>query len=163
MSEQSFVVFRIGEQEYGLPIAAVDEVTRPPSRITKLPKAPEFLDGVINLRGHVVPVVDLRRRFKVSSVEPKPAQRILVLAIGAGKTGFMVDSVSEVLKVPVDAIRAAPDVSSAQTQLIDRVANLDTQGRMILLIDPARLLDRVEADVLAQFNRSNPDPALKAS
>jgi len=138
-------------------------VTRPPQRITKLPKAPDFLDGVVNLRGHVVPVVDLRRRFQVSSMEPKPAQRILVLAIGAGKTGFMVDGVSEVLKVPVDAISAAPEVSSTQTQLIDRVANLDQQGRMILLIDPARLLDRVEADVLAQFNRSNPDPALKAS
>jgi purine-binding chemotaxis protein CheW len=163
MSDQNFVVFRVGEQEYGLPIAAVDEVTRPPAHITKLPKAPEFLDGVVNLRGHVVPVVDLRERFQVSSGEPKPAQRILVLAVGAGKTGFMVDGVSEVLKVPVDAISAAPDVSSAQTQLIDRVANLDTQGRMILLIDPARLLDRVETDVLTQFHRSHPDPALKAS
>jgi purine-binding chemotaxis protein CheW len=163
MNEDDFVVFRLGEQEYGLPITAVEEVTRPPERVTKLPKGPAFIDGVINLRGHVVPVVDLRRRFEVSSTEPKPAQRILVLALGAGKTGFMVDSVSEILKVSIDVISAAPDVSSAHTQLIDRVVNLEAQGRMILLIDPTKLLDRVEADVLAQFDRGNADAALKAS
>jgi purine-binding chemotaxis protein CheW len=146
-----------------LPIASVDEVARPPERMTKLPKAPAFIDGVINLRGDVVPVVDLRRRFEVSKMERNGRQRILVLTFAGGKTGFMVDSVSEVLKIPTDAICPAPDVSSAQTQLIDRVANLDAQGRIILLIDPSKLLDRVEADVLAKFNPGNSDPALKAS
>jgi purine-binding chemotaxis protein CheW len=163
MSDEDFVIFRLGEQDYGLPIAAVDEVARPPERITVLPKAPAFIDGVINLRGSVVPVVDLRRRFQVSSsTEPKPGQRILVLALGGGKTGFMVDSVSEILKVSADAISAAPEVSS-QARLIDRVANLDEQGRIILLIDPGQLLDRVEADVLAGFDPAQSDPALRAS
>jgi purine-binding chemotaxis protein CheW len=163
MSEEVFVIFRLGQQDYGLPIASVDEVARPPERMTKLPKAPAFIDGVINLRGIVVPVVDLRRRFAVSSMEPNARQRILVLAFGGGKTGFMVDSVSEVLKISKDGISPAPMVSSAATQLIDRVANLDVQGRIILLIDPTKLLDRVEADVLAQFDPGIPDPALKAS
>jgi purine-binding chemotaxis protein CheW len=63
----------------------------------------------------------------------------------------------------VETISTAPDVSSAQVQLIDRVVNLDAQGRMILLIDPTKLLDRIEADVLAQFDRDNLDRALKAS
>jgi purine-binding chemotaxis protein CheW len=75
----------------------------------------------------------------------------------------MVDSVSEVLKISRDAISPAPDVSSAQTQLIDRVANLVAEGRIVLLIDPSKLLDRVEADVLAQFAPGDFDPALKAS
>lgn len=163
MRRQDFVVFRLEQQDYGLPIASVHEVARPPERMTKLPKAPDCIDGVINLRGDVIPVVDLRRRFALSAMEPNGKQRILVLAIAGGKTGFMVDSVTEVLSLDEDAISPAPDVTAAGTQLIDRVANLDAQGRMVLLIDPTRLLDRVEADVLARFDLRDPDPALRAS
>ena len=75
----------------------------------------------------------------------------------------MVDGVSEVMKVPADAIRPAPEVSPEQMRLIGRVANLDAQGRMILLVDPAQLLDRVEADVLAKFDRAGLEQASKAS
>jgi purine-binding chemotaxis protein CheW len=162
MADEQFVIFRLGDQEYGLPIHAVDEIARPPDHITRLPKSPAFIDGVMNLRGIVVPIVDLRRRFDVASMSSESAQRILVLAVGGGKTGFMVDSVSEVMKVPADAIRPAPEVSVEQMRLIGRVANLDAQGRMILLVDPAHLLDRVEADVLAKFDRSDSEPASKA-
>jgi purine-binding chemotaxis protein CheW len=163
MSDEQFVVFRLGNQEYGLPIGAVDEIARPPDHVTGLPKAPAFIDGVINLRGIVVPIIDLRRRFELTPQEPVSTQRILVLAVGGGKTGFMVDSVSEVMKVPAEAIRPAPDVSPEQIRLIGRVANLDAQGRMILLVDPAQLLDRVEADVLAKFKRADPKQASAAS
>jgi len=163
MSDEDFVIFRLGQQDYGLPIAAVDEVARPPAQMTRLPKSPAFIDGVINLRGHVVPVVDLRRRFEVSAMEPNARQRILVLAFAGGKTGFMVDGVSEVLKISTAAISLAPSVSNPQSQLIDRVANLDAQGRIILLIDPSKLLDRVEADMLAKFDSRQPDPTLMAS
>ena len=100
MADEQFIIFRLGHQEYGLPIAAVDEIARPPDHITRLPKAPAFIDGVMNLRGSVVPIVDLRRRFELTSTEPESAQRILVLAVGGGRTGFMVDGVSEVMKVP---------------------------------------------------------------
>ena len=117
----------------------------------------------MNLRGRVVPIVDLRRRFDVAVKEHRGAQRILVLALGGGQTGFMVDGVSEVLKVPSSAIRPAPDLSPEQMRLIKRVANLDWQERMILLVDPAQLLDQVEADVLARFERSSAAKALKAS
>ena len=162
MADEQFVIFRLGDQEYGLPIHAVDEIARPPDHITRLPKSPAFIDGVMNLRGIVVPIVDLRRRFEIASKSSASAQRILVLAVGGGKTGFMVDSVSEVMKVPADAIRPAPEVSAEQMRLIGRVANLDAQGRMILLVDPAQLLDRVEADVLAKFDRSKSDQASTA-
>ena len=64
MADEQFIIFRLGDQEYGLPIAAVDEIARPPEQITRLPKAPAFIDGVMNLRGSVVPIVDLRRRFE---------------------------------------------------------------------------------------------------
>ncbi|MGZ3294371.1 MAG: chemotaxis protein CheW [Xanthobacteraceae bacterium] len=163
MADEQFVIFRLGDQEYGLPIGAVDEIARPPDQISRLPKAPAFIDGVMNLRGSVVPIVDLRRRFELASKEPGSARRILVLAVGGGKTGFMVDGVSEVMRVPLDAIRPAPELSSEQMRLISRVANLEAEGRMILLVDPAQLLDRLEADVLAKFDRSGAAHAPKAS
>ena len=163
MADEQFVIFRLGDQEYGLPIAAVDEIARPPDHISRLPKAPAFIDGVINLRGSVVPIVDLRRRFELAPMELGSARRILVLAVAGGKTGFMVDGVSEVMRVPLDAIRPAPELSPEQMRLISRVANLDREGRMILLVDPTQLLDQVEADVLAKFDRDGLQHGLKAS
>jgi purine-binding chemotaxis protein CheW len=117
----------------------------------------------MNLRGSVVPIVDLRRRFELAPKELGNARRILVLALGGGKTGFMVDGVSEVMRVPLDAIRPAPELSPEQMRLISRVANLDAEGRMILLVDPAQLLDQVEADILAKFDRAGLDHTSKAS
>jgi purine-binding chemotaxis protein CheW len=163
MAEEQFIIFRLGGQEYGMRIGAVEEIARPPERITRLPKAPAFIDGIMNLRGIVVPIVDLRRRFDVASKEPGIAERVLVLAIGGGKAGFLVDSVSEVLKVPTDSIRPAPELSAEQMRLIGRIANFDAQSRMILLVDPAQLLDQVEADMLKKFDRSSYPPAPKAS
>jgi purine-binding chemotaxis protein CheW len=159
MSDEQFIIFRLGDQEFGIPVGAVEEIARPPEQITRLPKAPAFIDGVMNLRGAVVPIVDLRRRFRLQSKEPASAPRILVLAISGRKTGFMVDGVSEVLKVPAAAISAAPELSPEQKRLIGRVANLEAQGRMILLVEPAPLLDQVEADILAKFDLSDLDPA----
>ena len=96
MADEQFIVFRLGDQEYGLPIASVDEIARPPERLTRMPKAPAFVDGVMNLRGVVVPVVDLRKRFGIASERATGGGRILVLSLGGGKTGFVVDAVSEV-------------------------------------------------------------------
>jgi purine-binding chemotaxis protein CheW len=163
MADEQFIIFRLGDQDYGMPIAAVDEVARPPDRITRLPRAPAFVDGVMNLRGSVVPIVDLRRRFELGAAEPGAARRILILTVGGGQTGFMVDAVSEVLRVPADAIRQAPELSAEQTRLIGRVANLDLEGRMILLVDPAQLLDQIEADMLAKFERTGSPKELKVS
>jgi purine-binding chemotaxis protein CheW len=163
MADEQFIIFRLGAQEYGIPIAAVDEIARPPEQIARLPKAPAFVDGVMNLRGIVVPIVDLRKRFDIVSTEPAANRRILVLALGGGKTGFMVDFVSEVMRVPAGAIRPAPEVSAEQMRLITRVATLDAQNRMVLLLDPAQLLDQIEADVLGKFDRNYPDQASKAS
>jgi purine-binding chemotaxis protein CheW len=163
MADEQFIIFRLGDEEFGLPVGVVDEIARPPEHVTPLPKAPAFIDGVMNLRGHVVPIVDLRRRFGLTAREPGGAQRVLVMAIEGGKTGFLVDAVSEVMKIPAAAITPAPQLSSEQMRLIGRVVNLEAQGRMILLIDAAQLLDRVEAEVLAKFDRSRFDQASQAS
>ncbi len=162
MADEQFIIFRLGGQEYGIAIAAVDEIARLPDQIVRLPKAPAFIDGVINMRGVVVPIVDLRRRFDIDSTDPATSRRILVLSIGGGKTGFIVDGISEVMKIPTDAISPTPEVSIEQMRLVGRVANLDLHQRMILLVDAAQLLDRIEADVLAKFDRRS-DSVAEAS
>jgi hypothetical protein len=90
------------------------------------------------------------------------SQRILILTIGGLIAGFLVDSVSEVMKVEIDAIRSAPELSPDQMRLISRVINLEAKGRLILLVDPTQLLDQVEADVLAKFKRAELDPPVTA-
>jgi purine-binding chemotaxis protein CheW len=149
MSDEKFIVFRLGIQEYGMPISAVVEVTRAPDRMTRMPKAPAFIEGVINLRGTVLPIVDLRRRFEIASHETSHARRILVIAVGGTPTGFIVDAVSELLSVPPDAIQPAPELSPEQMRLIGRVANLNDGARIILLVDPRELLDEGEASDVA--------------
>lgn len=163
MADEQFIIFRLGRQDYGIPIAAVGEIARPPERLTRLPKAPAFVDGVMNLRGSIVPIVDLRRRFDLGDTEQAGSRRILMLAIGGVTAGFLVDSVSEILKVIPDAICPAPELSPEQMRLISRVINLEASGRLILLVDPAQLLDQVESDLLAKFSRSKFDAAATAS
>jgi purine-binding chemotaxis protein CheW len=107
--------------------------------------------------------VDLRRRFGLDSSETTSGRRILVLAAGGVPTGFVVDSVSEVLKVAVDAIQAAPDLSREQMRLIGRVVNLKAQSRIILLIDPTQLLTEGEASVVAELTETDMAPALQSS
>jgi purine-binding chemotaxis protein CheW len=163
MTQEQFVVVRLGAQEYGIPIAAVDEIARLPENLTKLPKAPAFIDGVINLRGSVVPIVDLRRRFDLPSSTVSTNRRVLILSVSGSRTGFIVDDVSEVIKIDASTIQTAPDLSPEQMRLIGRVANLNDVDRMILLVDPAQLLNRVETEVLEKFARRQPEKTLSPS
>jgi purine-binding chemotaxis protein CheW len=107
------------------------------------------MEGVVNLRGTVLPVVDQRRRFALAEAERHDRQRIMVLAVGGVRTGFIVDSVSEVLRIPRAAIDPAPVLSDEQARLIRRVANLQAEGRMVLLLEPDDLLDAGERRAIA--------------
>ena len=91
--ERQFVVFRLGDDEFGLPIEAVDEVARVPDQITRLPKTPKFLEGVVNLRGEVLPVVDQRRRFDMPALEEQGARRLIVVRTERHRAGLIVDAV----------------------------------------------------------------------
>jgi purine-binding chemotaxis protein CheW len=104
----------------------------------------------VNLRGSVLPVVDQRTRFDLDDLERNDRQRIMVFTIGGVRTGFIVDSVSQVLKIPRGAIGPTPALSEGQSRLISRVANLELQKRMILLIDVEHLLEPHEIGVIAQ-------------
>jgi purine-binding chemotaxis protein CheW len=155
--EQQFIVFRLDREEYAVPIDAVDEVTRRPEALTRVPKAPEFIEGVMNLRGTVIPVVDQRRRFDLPAAESTDRQRVIVITFDGLRAGFLVDSASELLRIPGAAIGPAPELSDEQVRLISRVANLGE--RMILIVDAPELLDRRELGLLRQMTRAGPAPA----
>jgi purine-binding chemotaxis protein CheW len=138
--DEQVVVFRLGAEEFGVPIDSVQEIVRVPEVLTHVPKAPASVEGVINLRGSVLPVIDLRRRLGLATVQRNDGQRIVVFLIRGVRTGFIVDAVAEVLKVPRRAIEPAPRLSTEQATLLARMANLEKQKRMLQLIDPAHLL-----------------------
>ena len=149
--ERQFLVFRLGDDEFGLPIESVDEVARVPDQITRLPRTPKFLEGVVNLRGEVLPVVDQRRRFDMPALAERATRRLVVVRTERHKAGLIVDSVSEVLRCPVDRIEPAPNLSNETVKLVHGVVNLEQAGRIVLLLDPAELLTRAERGLLDTF------------
>lgn len=149
--DEQVVIFRLGKEEYGVSIESVQEIVRVPEELTHVPRAPVFVEGVINLRGAVLPVIDLRRRLGLASVERSDGQRVMVFLIKGTRTGFIVDSVAEVLRIHKSAIEQAPRLSNEQSKLLARMANLEKQKRMVQLIEPAHLLGGGEISALADI------------
>jgi purine-binding chemotaxis protein CheW len=147
--DEQVVIFRLDKEEFGAPIASVQEIVRVPEALIRVPQAPSFVEGVINLRGSVLPVIDLRLRLGLNQVERTDRQRIMVFLIGDVRTGFIVDQVAEVLKIPKAAIEPAPQLSKDQSRLLSRMANLEKQKRMVQLIDPRHLMEPKELVALA--------------
>jgi len=148
VAERQFLVFRLGADEFGLPIEAVDEVASVPERITRVPKTPKFLEGVVNLRGEILPVVDQRRRFDMPPAEQADTRRLLVVRTERHRAGLIVDSVRGVMRSSEDAIEPPPDLTGDITRLMRGVVNLPQEGRIVLLLDPAELLTRAERGML---------------
>ena len=156
--ERQVVVFRLGDDEFGLPIEAVNEVAPIPEQVTRLPKTPRFLEGVVNLRGDVLPVVDQRRRFDMPPLEDKAGRRLLVVRTERHRAGLIVDSVSEVLRCRSTDIEPAPSLTNETTRLVQGVINLEKSRRIVLLLDPAELLTRAERGLLDAFQNKSGDP-----
>ena len=144
MSRETHVVgFRVGRETYGVPIASLHEIVRVPE-ITAVPDAPDYLEGVINLRGKIVSVVDLRKRFGQLATELNRRSRILVVEHRGRLVGMIVDSATEVLKIPESEIEAAP--AMMQESGLDCVTGLGKyQGRLIILLDIGKVLAGREA------------------
>jgi len=136
------VGFRIGNETYGVRIASVREIVRVPE-ITMVPNAPEVIEGVINLRGRIIPVMDLRKRFGNSAVQPDKKNRILVVELDNKLLGLIVSSASEVLKIPPSEIESPGTVfAEGESSYVTGVGKL--KGRLIILLDIARLLRQPE-------------------
>jgi purine-binding chemotaxis protein CheW len=143
MSETIQVVsFKLGSEEYGVDIAQVQEINRMVA-VTHVPRAPQFMEGVINLRGQLIPIIDLRTRFGMPRAEHTKNTRIVVTEIAAKRVGMVVDSVSEVLRLPVDQIEDAPEMlTGVDTEYIRGVGKVE--DRLIILLDLARIISGAE-------------------
>lgn len=140
------VTFRLGKEEFSLDILQVQEIIRH-MELTRVPKTPDFVEGVINLRGKVIPVLDLRRRFGLGTDERTNDTRIIVVEVDNKTVGLKVDAVSEVLRLPADRVEAPPEiVTGVESEYIKGVGKLD--GRLLILLDVEKVLSKNEKDAL---------------
>ena len=137
---EHLATFRLDREEYGLPVRLIQEIIRV-SEITQVPRAPRAVKGVINLRGKVIPVIDLRRQLGLGEVQSGSSTRIVVVTFEDRLLGLLVDSAQQVLKVPISSIEAAPEeVVEIDSNYIRGVAKLE--DRLIILIDLGTVLAR---------------------
>ena len=137
--DMHIVGFQVGRETYGVPITSLHEIVRVPE-ITAVPDAPEYMEGVINLRGKIVSVIDLRKRFGEKKAAAGKRNRILVVEHKGRLSGLIVDSASEVLKIPAADIEASP--TALEEGGLNCVTGLGKyKGRLIVLLDTARLLE----------------------
>ncbi|KUL35950.1 chemotaxis protein CheW [Actinoplanes awajinensis] len=158
--EELFVVFRLDDEEYAVDVDAVQEIIRVPEVLIRVPKSFAFVEGLVNLRGTVLPVVDLRTRLGLSRAERDEQQRIVVMIIGGARTGFIVDAVAEVARVGREVLEPAPELSAEQARVVSRVANLPDQKRMLLLVQVDQLLAADQAAAAAELCEATADEAL---
>jgi len=158
MDEQQLVTFSINKEEYGVRIMKVQEINRA-TEITAVPRAPRFVDGVTNLRGNVIPVINIRELFGLQDKEVDDRTRIIIVDMGGGKTGLRVDRVNEVLRLPTRDIEKTPSivVSGGTNKYMEGVCKMDKGKRMIVLLDVEKILDEEELRALSAV-MEEPDP-----
>jgi len=139
LDEEQMVVFKLADEQYGVRVTQVQEINRL-SKITKVPRAPHFVEGVINLRGDVIPVIDLRKRFELEYKDYNQFTRVIVSDINNKKIGIIVDEVLEVLRISRHLLEYAPDILRNQQMqnFMDGIANLEK--RMIIMLNLENIL-----------------------
>jgi purine-binding chemotaxis protein CheW len=148
--EKQLVIFQLGQEYFGVAISAVESIIKLQA-ITHVPNTPRFVEGVTNLRGKILPVIDLRKRLNLPAGEATKESRIIVVALGEVQAGMVVDAVTEVLTIAEDAVEPAPRLATTvDSTFITGIAKItDGRGqRLVILIDLARVLDRHEVESL---------------
>lgn len=144
--ENQFVIFKLEEEHYGVNIITVESIIKV-QEITKMPHVPDFVEGITNLRGVVIPVIDLRKRFNLPQTAETKDTRIIVVEMNGVMAGMVVDAVTEVVRVPEDNIEPpSPMVSSVDTAFITGIAKVDK--RLIILLDLSKVLTGAEKEHL---------------
>jgi purine-binding chemotaxis protein CheW len=133
MAEMQYVVFKINKQEFGIDIMKVKEII-PYREATYIPNCPEFVEGVLNYRGKVIPLINLKKRFRMGDVEPTKETRIIVITLDNREIGFIVDEASQTLRLDEGQIDPAPDViSEVDRRFISGVGKVDENRLLIIL------------------------------
>lgn len=141
-----FLTFTLGREEYGIDILKVQEI-RGYDAVTTIANTPDFIKGVINLRGIIVPIIDMRIKFHLDNVEYTQFTVVIILNIGTRVVGMVVDGVSDVITLTPEQVKAAPELSSAlDTKYIMGLGTVDE--RMIILVDIERLMTSSDMDLV---------------
>lgn len=149
-AETQLVTFNLGKEEFAVPILQIQEINRLVD-VTRVPDSPDFVEGVINLRGKVIPIIDLRKRFRLHQSELGKYARIVVVNMDGRMVGLIVDSVSEVLRLPNDAIEPPPPVvAGIGSEYIKGLGKLE--GRLLILLDLSKILTKEEKRELVEVN-----------
>ncbi len=137
------VSFCLGQEEYAVHVLRVIEIIRLPA-VTRVPNAPHYVEGVINLRGSVIPLVSMRKRFSLDSVEHGKSTRTMIVEVAGELIGFIVDSVSEVIRVAESEVRPPPPVvaGGVEQECVSGVIN--KSGRLLIMLDPEKIFSRDE-------------------
>jgi len=149
--ELQLVSFRVEDEEFGLEILRVQEIIRV-QQLTRVPASPDFIEGVINLRGRVIPVISLRRRFGLAQTASDKQTRIVVVEVKGAVLGFMVDSVSEVLRLPIDTVEPPPRLGRVEREYVRGVGKLGS--RLLILLDIDHLMSDAEEEACVEMTQS---------
>jgi purine-binding chemotaxis protein CheW len=146
--KKEFLSFKLGQEEYCLDILSVQEI-RGYDTVTSIANTPDFIKGVINLRGNIVPIVDMRIKFRLSEARYDATTIVIILNLNKKMIGIVVDSVSDVIALPLEAIREAPRFGSAiNTEFISGMATVD--GNMLIVVDIQKLMSSDDLQLIEQ-------------
>lgn len=152
-SFEQLVVMELSGESYGVDIGAVNTIIRM-QEVTSIPRTPAFVEGVINLRGLIIPVIDLRKRFGLEVGEMTKASRIVVVEANNQVIGMIVDAVAETLRIPIEAIEPpSPVVVSVDSSYVRGVGKLE--GRLLILLDLDKVLTSKEVESLAKLEKAH--------
>ncbi len=148
MKDLQLVVFHLTDEEYAVPITQVHEIIKP-AEITHIPGMPDFVEGVINLRGKVIPIIDIRKRFNLEQKEQDEETRIVVVDVGVQTVGLVVDAVTEVLRLSTEAIDPVPvTIAKISSEYLKGIGKL--KERLIIILDIEKMLTEIEKISLEQ-------------
>ncbi len=157
-SETQLVVFDLAAEFYGVDIGDVREIIRMQT-ITRVPGAPQFVEGVINLRGRVVPVVDLRKRLSLQVSEQTKESRIVVVDIAGRDVGVIVDGVNEVLRIPLSSVEPPSTmITDADSDFLRGIARLE--DKLIILLDLSKVLATIDTQIVVEAAAAGRKPAV---
>lgn len=149
MSEEQYVVFKLGNEEYAINIMNVTEIS-PYEEIAKIPNVPNFVEGIINYRGHVIPIICLRKRFGINADKIDNNTRIIVISLEDKQVGFIVDEASQTIKIDDEQIDPASSISaSVDMKYINGVGKVD--NRLIIIIDLEKVLTEEEREEIQEI------------
>jgi purine-binding chemotaxis protein CheW len=151
IESKQLVIFKLGDEAFGVDILQVKEIEKMEQVVTRVPKSPKFVEGVINLRGEIVPIVDLRKRFGLSIQPLTSDTRVIIVEINENLVGMVVDQVAEVVRINVTDVLPAPEITkTVDSYFLNGVAKFNDQ--LIVLLNLERTLSNDEARELSEFN-----------